>query len=103
VIEERAGDVRIANTFEEAEEPDAVAVEIIVQTVDDGTDPSQNFCRSEVAGQIRFDLAVFVEGVVRFEARLDVYEQRGNPDRIRGLNLPREAQKLPKILRRVDR
>jgi hypothetical protein len=95
VIEERAGDIRIANTFEEAEEADAVAVEVIVQTVDDGTDPSQNFPRFPVAGQIRFDLPVLVEGVVRFEARLDVYKQRGNPGRIRGLNLPREAQKLP--------
>jgi hypothetical protein len=102
VIEERAGDVRAANTFEEAEEPDAVVMEVVVQAVDDGADPAQNFSRLTIAGQIGFDLAVLVKRVVRFEARLDVYEQRRNPGRIRGLNLPREAQKLPKIPRRVN-
>jgi hypothetical protein len=103
VIEERAGDIGAGNTFEEAEKPDAVVMEVVVQAVDDGADPAQDFSGFPVAGQIRFDLAVLVERVVPFETRLDVYEQRGNPGRIRGLNLPREAQKLPKIPRRVNR
>jgi len=92
VIEKRAGDIRVADAFEEAEEADAIVVELVVQAVDDGTDSSQDFTRCAVAGQIGFDLAVLVERIFLVEAGLDVYEQRRNPDRISSLDLPREVQ-----------
>jgi hypothetical protein len=97
VVEERAGNIRVVDRIEESEESDFVLMELVMQAVEDGTNPSEDFAGLRRASQIGLDFTVIVERVFRIETGLDVYKKRGNPRGISGQDLPGEAQKLLQI------